>query len=73
VCFSAAAATGESHAGHSIAAVATAGWAGFLVGPPMIGALAHATSLPLALGVLPILCAVITVGARRLRGAPRSP
>jgi MFS family permease len=70
VCFSAAAASGGSHAGHSIAAVATAGWAGFLVGPPAIGALAHVTSLPLALGVLPVLCVVITVGARALRRSP---
>ncbi len=70
VCFSAAAASGGSHAGHSIAAVATAGWAGFLIGPPVIGALAHATSLPLALGLLPILCVVIVVGARSLRRSP---
>ncbi len=61
VCFSAAAAAGGSHAGHSIAAVATAGWVGFLLGPPAIGSLAHATSLPLALGLLPTLCAGIAL------------
>ncbi len=70
VCFSAAAATAGSHAGHSIAAVATAGWAGFLIGPPAIGALAHATSLPLALGLLPVLCLAIMVAARSLRNPP---
>ena len=70
VCFSAAAGTAGSHAGHSIAAVATAGWAGFLIGPPAIGALAHATSLPLALGILPVLCVVIMIGARSLRYSP---
>jgi len=70
VCFSAAAATGGSHAGHSIAAVATAGWVGFLLGPPAIGSLARATSLPLALGVLPALCAGIALGAPHLRTRP---
>jgi MFS family permease len=73
VCFSAAAATSGSHAGHSIAAVATAGWAGFLVGPPAIGTLAHVTSLPLALGLLPILCAAVMVGALRMRGRVPTP
>jgi fucose permease len=66
VCFSAAAA-GGGHPGHSIAAAATAGWVGFLLGPPVIGWVAHATSLPLALGLLPILCVLIVLGARQLR------
>lgn len=70
VCFSTAAARSGSHAGHSIAAVATAGWAGFLLGPPAVGTLAHATSLPLALGLLPVLCLVIAFGARSLRTTP---
>jgi MFS family permease len=65
VCFSAAAA-GGGHPGHAITAVATAGWLGFLIGPAVIGWLAHATSLPLALGLLPVLCAVIVLGARQL-------
>lgn len=69
VCFSAAAAAGN-HAGHSIAAVATTGWVGFLLGPPAIGSLARATSLPLALGLLPALCAGIALGARHLRTVP---
>jgi MFS family permease len=64
VCFSAAAAASGSHAGHSIAAVATAGWVGFLLGPPAIGSLAHATSLPLALALLPTLCAGIALSSR---------
>jgi MFS family permease len=66
VCFSAAAAAG-GHPGHAITAVATIGWVGFLLGPPIIGWLAHATSLPVALGLLPVLCVLIVLGARQLR------
>lgn len=70
VCFSTAAARSGSHAGHSIAAVATAGWTGFLLGPPLVGTLAHTTSLPLALGVLPLLSIVIAFSARSVRSTP---
>jgi MFS family permease len=47
--------------GAAIAAVSTCGWLGFVCGPPLIGALASATSLPLALGVIPALVAFIAV------------
>ncbi|HEY8371954.1 MAG TPA: MFS transporter [Pseudonocardiaceae bacterium] len=67
VVFSAAARVPGSHPGQSIAAVATTGWVGFLLGPPLIGNLAHATSLPLALGLLPLLCASVLPAARALR------
>ncbi|MET1071434.1 MAG: MFS transporter [Umezawaea sp.] len=69
VVFSSAAAQSDAHAGQAIAGVATAGWAGFLLGPPLIGLLSHATSLPLALGVLPVCCLGIAVAARSLRPA----
>ncbi len=42
-------------AGSAIAAVSTAGYSGFLAGPPIIGAIAELTRLPVALGVLPVL------------------
>jgi MFS family permease len=67
VVFSSAAAQSDSHAGHAIAGVATAGWAGFLLGPPLIGLLAHSTSLSTALAVLPLLCLGIALGSRAIR------
>lgn len=67
VAFSSAAAQSDAHAGQAIAGVATAGWAGFLLGPPLIGLLAHTTSLPLALGVLPLLCLGVVFSARALK------
>ncbi|MEU5695608.1 MFS transporter [Actinosynnema sp. NPDC020468] len=68
VAFSVAAEQSDAHAGQAIAGVATAGWAGFLLGPPLIGLLAHASSLPVALGLLPVLCAAVVFGARALGG-----
>ena len=47
-----------------IAAVSACGWAGFVCGPPLIGQLASATSLPVALGVVPVLTAFIAVAVR---------
>jgi hypothetical protein len=41
--------------GTAISTAAGLGWLGFLLGPPLIGQLAGATSLPVALGLLPIL------------------
>ena len=49
--------------GAAIAALATIGYAGFLVGPPIIGFVADATSLTLALGLIFVACAVITLTA----------
>jgi fucose permease len=50
-----------------IAAVSACGWAGFVCGPPLIGQLASASSLPVALGVVPLLTAFIAV-ALSVRG-----
>jgi hypothetical protein len=47
--------------GAAIVAVSTCGWLGFVCGPPLIGALASATSLPVALGVVPVLVVFIAV------------
>jgi Major Facilitator Superfamily len=47
--------------GAAIVAVSTCGWLGFVCGPPLIGELAAATSLPVALGVVPVLVAFIAV------------
>jgi hypothetical protein len=62
--------------GTAIAMVSAWGWAGFVFGPPIIGQLASATSLTLALGVLPVLTACIvaaTARAHALRGRGPGP
>jgi predicted MFS family arabinose efflux permease len=69
--FSAAGAGGVETAGPSIAAVSSMGSIGFLVGPPFIGVLADATSLPLALTSLVV--ATVTVAALAPRVAARAP
>ena len=53
----------------AIATVATIAYAGFLVGPPLLGSLAHATGLDAALWVVVLL----TVGIFALAGNARSP
>lgn len=45
--------------GTAVAAVATIGYSGFLLGPPLLGWLAEASSLRLALAVVVVLCALI--------------
>jgi predicted MFS family arabinose efflux permease len=55
--------------GPSLAAVFTVGYTGFIVGPPLIGVLADATSLPTALGVLCLSGAAVTVLGRRAADA----
>jgi MFS family permease len=65
--FGAAARRALHGAGHGIAAMATVGYAGFLMGPPLLGWLAQASSLPVALSLLAILALAITVLAHHLR------
>jgi MFS family permease len=50
----------------NIAAVSSMGSIGFLAGPPFIGFLAEATSLPLALSTLCLGLAVVTIAGRRI-------
>ena len=57
--------------GAAIAALATIGYAGFLVGPPVIGFVADATSLTLALGLIVLACAAIAVAANIVEPAQR--
>lgn len=64
--FSAAGRLADLHPGQAVAYVSGLGWAGFLLGPPIIGQVAGATSLPLALGLVPLLCAFIVLAARRV-------
>jgi hypothetical protein len=57
--------------GTGIAAVATLGYTGFLVGPPLIGFVADLTSLTFALGTLFLACLAIGIGARAVEPAER--
>ncbi|MEM9440726.1 MAG: MFS transporter [Pseudomonadota bacterium] len=52
--------SGGLSTGASVAAVATLGYGGFLIGPPIIGLLADHVGLHLALGVVVVLSASIT-------------
>jgi fucose permease len=72
--FSAAGRIPGLHPGTAVATVSACGWAGFVCGPPLIGQLASLTSLPAALGLLPLLTAFIIVGtslARALKARPQ--
>ncbi len=66
---SAAGRTKGMAAGPALAAVSTAGYFGFLVGPPTIGLIAEALSLGAALYVIVLLSAAIIVLARTVGGA----
>jgi predicted MFS family arabinose efflux permease len=46
--------------GRGVALVSGCGWLGFVAGPPLIGEIASATSLHLALLLIPLLTALIT-------------
>ena len=68
ILFSAAGRAGPA-ASTGIAAVATLGYAGMLVGPPIIGGIAEFSGLRIALGVLVVAMAVIaSTAARMVRG-----
>ena len=69
--FSAAGRIPGLHPGTALATVSACGWAGFMVGPPLVGQLASLLSLPAALGLLPVLTAfmaVAIVASRALNG-----
>jgi hypothetical protein len=57
--------------GAAIASLATIGYAGFLVGPPVIGFVADATSLALALGLIFLACAAIAIAANIVEPAQK--
>lgn len=68
--FSAAGRVRGINAGSAVAIVSACGWAGFVCGPPLIGQLAAASSLRLALALLPVLTALIagsTATAKAIR------
>jgi hypothetical protein len=57
--------------GTAIAAVATVGYTGFLVGPPVIGFIADATALTTALGILVVGCLASALAAGAVAPAER--
>jgi predicted MFS family arabinose efflux permease len=59
--------------GPALAAVSSCGWAGLLVGPPIIGALASATSIRFSLSILVVLILGIFVLARAVAPAASRP
>ena len=65
---SAAGRTSKQAAGSAIAAVATCGYVGFLVGPPVIGFVADVLSLRIALGFVVVLSLCAAVFARAVGG-----
>jgi MFS family permease len=69
---SAAARTPGVAASTAIAAIATAGYTGFLVGPPLLGTVSEATTLRIALGLLSLVGVLMAVfgGAVGRRPAP---
>ncbi|HET6878456.1 MAG TPA: MFS transporter [Jatrophihabitans sp.] len=64
--FSAAGRLPGIHPGRGVAGVSALGWAGFVCGPPIIGQLADLVSLPAALGVVPLLTALVALAAARM-------
>ena len=59
-----AAAGGDHAAAPALAAVSTTGYVGFIAGPALIGLASDATSLPLALALVGVLCVVAAMLAR---------
>jgi len=58
----------------AIAAVSSVGYVGFLVGPPIVGAVANRAGLTAAMGTLVVACLLVAVGSRWVpatTGAPR--
>ena len=68
VIFSAAARVPGMSAGGGLAAVATLGYAGLLLAPPLIGSIAAHSNIAVALGVLSLAGIVIALNSRVVKG-----
>lgn len=68
---SAAGAVSNVNTGRAVASVAGCGWAGFVVGPVVIGAIASSTTLRTALFLIPVLTAIVAVGTWTAKGLRR--
>jgi len=56
----------------AVASVAGCGWAGFVVGPVVIGAIASSTTLHTALFLIPVLTGSVALGTWAAEGMRRS-
>ena len=50
----------------AIASVSSIGYVGFMIGPPIIGGIAHVTSLSMAMGTLIVASVILAIGSRRV-------
>jgi predicted MFS family arabinose efflux permease len=50
----------------AIASVSSIGYAGFMIGPPLIGSIAQAVSLTVAMSVVVLAAGLLAIGARRV-------
>ena len=64
--YNAAARVPGQHRASAIATVSAIGYTGFLVGPPVVGSLAHATSLTWALALMVPMALLLAWGARHV-------
>ena len=55
------------HPGTAVATVSACGWTGFVLGPPLFGAIASLTTLRTALFLLPLLTAVVVIATGTAR------
>ena len=70
IVFSAAGRLPELAPGIGIAAVSTAGYCGFLAGPPLIGLVAEASGLPVGLGLVALVVGFMILGTGALQHRP---
>lgn len=73
IVLSAAGAVGGVDTGTAVAAVAGCGWAGFVVGPVAIGAIASTTTLRTALFLIPALMAIVAIATKTTGALRRGP
>jgi MFS family permease len=65
-------AVGNVNTARAVASVAGCGWAGFVVGPVVIGAIASSTTLHSALFLIPVLTGIVAMGTWTANGLRRS-
>jgi len=68
----AAGAVGNVNTGRAVASVAGCGWAGYVVGPVVIGAIASSTTLHTALFLIPVLTGTVAAGTWTAKGVRRT-
>jgi MFS family permease len=72
IVLSAAGAVSNVDTGRAVAAVAGCGWAGYVVGPVVIGEMASTTTLQIALFLIPVLAGIVAVATGMAKPLRRS-